>query len=318
VSYEPAWWLGNAHLMTIYGRVARWPPRLPFHRERWELPDGDFVDVDRLDAGRDAPLLVILHGLEGSSSASYVRGLAAAAFATGLSSLALSFRGCSGELNRLARFYHSGDTADLAHVVTRLEAERPGRPLLLAGFSLGGNVVAKFLGERGAGAPASVRAAAVISAPFDLAGCARALDGPGAWQRLYRGLFLRSLRRKAIEKAARYPREIDAAAAARATTFAEFDGWITAPLHGFASAEDYWARCSSGPLLPNVARPLLAVAAADDPFVPVATVPRAVANPAVTLEITEAGGHLAFVSGRPWAPHRWAEQRALEFLRERL
>ncbi len=318
MSYRPAPWLGNPHLMTVYGRVARLPPWLPFRRERWELPDGDFLDVDRLDAG--APLVVILHGLEGSSRASYVRGLAAEAHAHGLSSLAVSFRGCSGEINRLARFYHSGDTGDLSHVLERLEAERPGRPLLLAGFSLGGNVVAKLLGERGEELPRAVRAAAVVSAPFDLAGCARALDAPGGWPRLYRELFLRSLRAKAIAKARRFPDRIDASAAARARTFAEFDGWVTAPLHGFASAEDYWARSSSGPLLPRVARPLLAIASADDPFVPAGTLPvaAAAANPQVTLEVTAGGGHLAFVSGSPWRPWRWAERRAVEFLRSRV
>ncbi|MHB8420747.1 MAG: YheT family hydrolase [Myxococcales bacterium] len=316
MSYEPARWLASPHLMTIYGRLARLPPRLPFRRERWELPDGDFLDVDRLERSPAAPLLVVLHGLEGSSSASYVRGLAAEAFAQGLSSLAVSFRGCSGQLNRLARFYHSGDTGDLAQVLSRLVAERPGRPLLLAGFSLGGNVAAKLLGERGGDLPASLRAAAVISAPFDLARCAQALDGGGRWARLYRGLFLRSLRRKAIAKAKLFPGNIDADAAARARTLREFDDWITAPLHGFASASDYWARSSSGPLLGSVARPLLAIAAADDPFVPAEALPvaAAAANPRVTLEVTAAGGHLAFVSGAPWSPWRWAERRAIEFL----
>jgi predicted alpha/beta-fold hydrolase len=354
--------------MTMFGRVVRLPAHQPVRRERWELADGDFLDLDYLDAGdplapsevegrdrldldyldagdplapsevegRDrgnfgprlrsdrteasAPLVIVLHGLEGSSRASYVRGLAATARAAGLSSCALNFRGCSGTLNRLPRFYHSGETGDLAALVERLAAEEPGRSIGLVGFSLGGNVVAKYLGERGDSVPRQVRAAAVISVPFDLAGCARALDGPSIQARIYRGLFIRSLRAKAVAKARKFPQAVDAARAARARTFAEIDDWFTAPLHGFAGAEDYWRRCSSGPLLGGVRRPLLALSAYDDPFVPGATLPVETArgNPLVTLEITPRGGHLAFVSGPPWAPERWAERAAVAFLREQL
>lgn len=313
--YAPARWLPGGHAQTIFASVARPLPRPRARRERWELSDGDFVDVDRIAAQPDAPALVVCHGLEGSSRAPYVRGLAAAAWARGLAVAALNFRGCSGEPNRLARFYHSGETGDLAEAVRRLAAERPGRPILLAGFSLGGNVVAKYLGERGDDLPAEVRAGAVVSVPFDLAACARALDGPGLLRRVYRERFLRRLRRKAVAKAARFP-AIDLAAARAARTFAEWDERLTAPLHGFASAEDYWARSSSGPFLAGVRRPLLALASADDPIVPAATLPLAAAraNPAVVLEVTPAGGHVAFVGGSPLRPTFWAERRALEFL----
>ncbi len=311
--------------MTMYGRVVRRPPRQPIRRERWELADGDFLDLDFLEADSPAaPLVIVLHGLEGSSQASYVRGLTATARAAGLATCALNFRGCSGTLNRLPRFYHSGETGDLAALVDRLVSEQPGRPLGLVGFSLGGNVVAKYLGERGDDMPFEVRAASVVSVPFDLAACARALDGPGVQARIYRGLFIRSLKAKARAKAAalgpRFPKEVDAARAARARTFAEIDGWFTAPLHGFASAEDYWQRCSSGPLLGGVRRPLLALSAHDDPFVPGESLPVSVArgNPLVQLQVTAQGGHLAFVNGPPWAPGRWAERTAVEFLRERL
>ncbi len=191
-AYRPARWRPDPHSMTMFGRVGRRPPRQPIRRERWELADGDFLDLDCLDAAsRDAPLVIVLHGLEGSSRASYVRGLMAGARAAGLASCAMNFRGCSGTLNRLPRFYHSGETSDLAALVDRLVAEQPGRPIGLAGFSLGGNVVAKYLGERGDDVPFEVRAAAVISVPFDLAACARALDGPGVQARIYRGLCLR-------------------------------------------------------------------------------------------------------------------------------
>ncbi len=320
MTYRPARWLPGGNAMTVFASVARLFPRPRGRRERWELPDGDFVDVDRwAGPAPDAPLLVVCHGLEGSSSASYVRGLVAAAVVRGLAAAALNFRGCSGEPNRLPRSYHSGDTEDLATAVERLRAEHPGRPILLAGFSLGGNVVVKYLGERGDGVPGEVRAAAVISVPFDLEGSARAIDGPGFWSRVYRARFIRRLRRKIAAKARLHPGTFDARAALRARTFAEFDAAVTAPLHGFASAEDYWRRCSSARFLAGVRRPLLALSSLDDPIVPAATLPieAARANPWVTLETTEGGGHVAFVSGGPLRPTFWAEARAVEFLAAR-
>jgi uncharacterized protein len=243
-----------------------------------------------------------------------VRGLIA--LARGFGALALNFRGCSGELNRLPRFYHSGDTGDLALVVDRLAVERPGRPILLAGFSLGGNVVAKYLGERGEALRPEVKAAAVVSVPFDLARSAAAIDAPGFWNRVYRERFLRRLRMKALEKARRFPERFDVPAIRRAGTFAAFDGAVTAPLHGFPSADDYWARSSAGRYLGGVRRPLLAIAALDDPMVPPDTLPveAARANPLVTLVTTRAGGHVGFVAGAFFWPSYWAEARALAFL----
>ncbi len=321
MSYLPARWLPGAHAMTVFASVARFLPRPPSSRERWELPDGDFLDVDRFappaaTAVEDPPLLVVCHGLEGSSRAPYVRGLVALALSRGLAVLALNFRSCSGETNRLPRFYHSGETGDLAHAVERLAGERPGRPILVAGFSLGGNVVVKYLGERGDGLPPEVRGAAVVSVPFDLERSARAVDGPGFWSWVYRERFMRRLRRKAAEKARRFPGAFDAARAARARTFAEFDAVVTAPLHGFPSAEAYWRTSSAGRFLAGVRRPLLALSSLDDPIVPAESIPvaEARANPHVTLETVRAGGHVAFVSGWPFRPSFWAERRAVEFL----
>lgn len=321
MSYLPARWLPGAHAMTVFASVARVLPRPAGRRERWELPDGDFLDVDRFARpgparGEEAPLLVVCHGLEGSSRAPYVRGLAALALSRGLAVLAMNFRSCSGEANRLPRFYHSGETGDLALAVDRLAAERPGRPILLAGFSLGGNVVVKYLGERGDRLPAELRGAAVISVPFDLERSARAVDGPGFWCWVYRERFMRRLRRKAAQKALRFPGVFDAARAARARTFAEFDAAVTAPLHGFPSAEAYWRTSSSGRFLAGVRRPLLALSSLDDPIVPAEALPvlEAAANPHVTLETVAAGGHVAFVSGWPFRPGFWAEERAVGFL----
>jgi uncharacterized protein len=335
--YLPARWLPGAHAMTVFASVARVLPRPRGRRERWELPDGDFVDVDRYEPGRpgrrrlagaapesgagaDAPAVVVLHGLEGSSRASYVRGLVAIALSRGLAVVAVNFRGCSGEMNRLPRLYHSGETSDLDHVVRRLAAERPGRPLGVVGFSLGGNVAAKWLGERGDDLPAELRAGAVISVPFDLLRSARAIDGPGFWNAVYRGRFLRRLRRKATLKLRQHPGWVDPAVIRAATTFAAFDDRITAPVHGFPSAEAYWARCSAARFLAGVRRPLLAIAAKDDPIVPADSLPieEARRNPHVTLEVTDAGGHVAFVGGWLFWPSYWAERRAVDFLAARL
>lgn len=315
--FRPAPLLAHPDAQTIYASLWRPRPGPPVARERWELPDGDFLDLDRTTGlPPEAPLAVLCHGLEGSSAASYVRGLALALARRGVASLALNFRTCGGEPNRLARTYHSGETGDLAHVVERLAAERPGRPLVVAGFSLGGNVVVKYLGERGDALPAPLRGGAAISVPFDLAASSRRLDGPGRVMWIYRERFIRRLRRKAAAKAAAHPGTFDAAAAARATTFAEFDELMTAPLHGFASRHDYYARCSSGPFLPGVRRPLLALSAADDPMVPAEALPvrAAAANPAVRLVVTAQGGHTAFVDGWPVRPGFWAERTAADYL----
>jgi len=315
--YRPARWLPGPHLGTVFASVARPLPRPRYRRERWELPDGDFLDVDRLDGpAPGTPVLVVSHGLEGSSTAPYVRGLAARAARHGLAVAAWNFRGCSGVPNRLLRQYHSGETADLGFVVERLAAEAPDRPILLCGFSLGANQIVKWLGERGAGAPGQVRAAAAISTPFDLAACARALDGPGFWPWMYRERFLRRLRRKALGKAAAHPGRLDPGRVRAARTFAAYDGLVTAPLHGFADAEDYWTRSSSARFVAAVRRPLLLLSAADDPLVPASSVPAgaAASNPEVTLEVTSGGGHVAFVSGWPWRPRYWAESRVLDFL----
>ncbi len=314
--FRPAPWLPGGDLPTVWASVARPLPRPRFRRERWELPDGDFLDVDRLPGSPGRPVLVISHGLEGSSGASYVRHAAAAAARRGLAVAAWNFRGCSGEPNRLLRQYHSGETGDLARVVARLAGEEPKRPVLLLGFSLGGNQIVKWLGDEGEGLPGAVRAAAAISVPFDLVACARALDAPGFWPWVYRERFLRRLRRKASAKARAHPGALDLAAVLRARTFAEYDDLVTAPIHGFAGADDYWTRCSSGPLLGGVRRPLLLVSAEDDPFVPGSCIPREAArkNPAVTLEVTSGGGHVGFVTGSPLRPGYWAEERALDFL----
>lgn len=303
--------------MTVVASLARRVPAIVQERERWELSDGDFLDVDRTPGpSPEAPIAVVCHGLEGSSRATYVVGVASRLRAKGLAVIAINFRGCSGEPNRLPRFYHSGETGDLGHVIDRLREERPGRPIGLVGFSLGGNVVAKYLGEQGDRAPEEVRAGAVISAPFDLAGCCAALDGEGLAALVYRERFLRTLRPKALAKARRFPGLVDASRVERARTIRAYDDAVTAPIHGFSSAEDYYARSSSGRFVANVRRPLVVISAEDDPFVPGATLPRATlsANAWITAAISREGGHIGFLEGSPWGVRRFAEDRAAAFV----
>jgi predicted alpha/beta-fold hydrolase len=317
--FRPAWWCRNRHAQTMWGPLFR-RIRLSLRRERVVLPDGDFVDLDWVDgAPAGAPLVLVLHGLEGSSQSHYVLGLLAGARERGWRGVALNFRSCSGELNRLPRFYHSGDTGDLDAIVRALVEREPALRLGIVGVSLGGNVVLKWLGEQGGDAPAVVKAAAGISVPFDLTPCARALDrGFAKW--VYTANFMRTMRKKVVEKARVYPDFVDLGATRRARTFAAYDNTVTAPLSGFTDAEDYWRRASCRPYLARVARPALVVNAADDPFVP----PSALPNPTemsahVRLVVTPRGGHVGFLEGRwPWRVDSWAEGRALDFLGTRV
>ena len=278
---------------------------MPATRERWELKDGDFVDVDRVAGRAGAPLLVALHGLEGSSSAHYIRGLLACARERGWRGLALNFRSCSGEINRLLRSYHSGETADLGELIARARGEADR--ILLAGCSLGGN----------ASVPREIKGAVAISTPFDLAACARTLDSRGFWRGVYRTRFLRTLKRKSLEKSSIFPGALDVARIRRARTLFEFDEVVTAAVHGFSSAVDYYAQSSSSRFVNDVRVPLLLLSAEDDPFIPAECIPREVPD-CVTLEIHPNGGHLGFVEGPIWSPRFYAERRAIEFLAQQI
>ncbi len=238
-SYQPPWWYRGRHLQTIWGPLFRRLRRPPLCRERWPTPDGDFLDLDWLDG--DSPLVVILHGLEGSSGSHYARGLLLEAAALGWRAVVFHFRSCSGELNRGPRLYHAGETSDLDWVIGKLIEREPTTPLGLVGVSLGGNVALKWLGERGEGAPAQVRAAATISTPFDLTACAESLDR-GLNRPLYTARFLRSMRAKVRAKRRLYDGLVNVPAALRARTFAVYDRLATAPINGFADERDYWAR----------------------------------------------------------------------------
>ncbi len=323
-TYRPAWWVPGGHAQTLWGKFLRPRPPLATRVERWETPDGDFLDVHRLDAPNathDAPRLFFLHGLEGTIRSHYVAGFFAEAQRRGWAADLMIFRGCGDEPNRAPRFYHSGETTDLAFALDRVIAESPERPIVLAGVSLGGNVMLKFLGERGAGAPPQIRAAAAISVPFDLERGARHIST--GFSRIYDRHFLRSLREKALAKLQRYPELFDPAALERAHSIYEFDDAVTAPVHGFADAHDYYVRSSSLRFLSAIRVPTFLLSAIDDPFLPsdvldeVRTI--AASNPSLSVEFTKRGGHVGFVSGRiPWRPFYYAEWRACEYLQRTL
>ncbi|MCA0375873.1 MAG: alpha/beta fold hydrolase [Gemmatimonadetes bacterium] len=328
-SYQAAWWLPGPHTATVWGRLGR-RERLPAVRlERWDTPDGDFLELARLDApahdqgdphdrrGAPPPHLLLLHGLEGGLQSHYVRAMFREAAARGWSMDLLLFRSCGSEPNRLPRSYHSGETGDPAWIVDRLRAAHPNRPLLLMGVSLGGNVLCKLLGEWGAAPPPEVAGAVAMSVPFDLARASRRIgQGFGA---LYEWLFLRSLVPKALAKIDRHPELSSLADVARVRTIWDFDDRFTAPLHGFADAADYYRRASALGFLAPIAVPTLLLSAVDDPFLPPAVLDEVrdvvASSSAVTPEFVPRGGHVGFTAGgNPLRPWYYGEWRAAEFL----
>jgi hypothetical protein len=302
-NYTAPWWLPGGHLQTIAAALAP-APRVAFRRERWDTPDGDFIDLDWAEPagrGHDAPLLALFHGLEGSSASPYARAIAAQALAAGWRCVVPHFRGCSGELNRLPRAYHSGDSAEIRWILERLGARYS------AGISLGGNALLKYLGEQGSNT--AIRRAIAISAPLDLAAAGRALDR-GLSREIYTRMFLRTLKKKTFEKLGRQLISVDLRRLQRARTFWEFDDTVTAPLHGFLGADDYWQRSSSAPWLARIRIPTLVVNARNDPFLPGAVLDALGEMPRnVVLEFPASGGHAGF-PGRG----RWLARRVIEFL----
>jgi uncharacterized protein len=309
--YLAASWLPGSHAQTIWPLLLKGTlPR--YRRERWETPDQDFIDLDWV-AGTggeaDAPCVVLFHGLEGSSRSHYARRLMHAVERRGWHGVVVHFRGCSGEPNRLARAYHSGDSQEIDWVLRRLRA-RAFPALFAAGVSLGGNALLKWLAEQGREAFAVVDAAAAVSAPLDLAAANAALSS--GFNLVYARHFLRTLIPAAEAKERRFPGRFDLRRAQTARTLRDFDDAVTAPLHGFLGADDYYAKSSAGPLLGVVQLPTLLLHALNDPFLPAAALPRAERLPeAVTLEIHRHGGHVGFVHGALPGLIDWLPQRLL-------
>ncbi len=302
----PRWRSG--HAQTVYPSLFRRVDGVDYRRERLELDDGDFLDLDWAGP-RSGRVAILAHGLEGSSDRAYVRGMARHLTRRGWGVCAWNLRGCSGEPNRLLRAYHSGATEDLDAVVEHVLRSRPAVAVL--GFSLGGNLTLRWLGEKSAGVDPRVVAGVGVSVPVDLAASAETME---AWtRRLYMLRFLRSLREKTAEKAERFPHAPDPQATRGMTSFREFDGLVTAPLHGFASAQDYWARASALPVLADIRVPTLLVNALDDPFLGSTCFPTEVAeaNPRFRLVSPRYGGHVGFV--QPGETY-WSEEVAGRFV----
>jgi hypothetical protein len=319
--FEPAPGLRSGHAQTIFAHFFRGRTPVPgLRRERFTTSDGDFVDVDRLPGERGAPLLFVLHGLEGSSEAGYVRELLRLAAARGWGAAAMSFRSCTGP-NRRLRSYHAGDTGDARELLARLrERDAAGGPVVGVGFSLGGNVLTKLLAEDGDAA--LLDAGVAVSAPFDLAGAAAAIDTAPGLGAVYRLRFVLQLRAKALAKARAHgrpgdaPARYDLARARRTLSLRAFDDAWTARVHGFGSADGYYATCATAHRLGAVRRPLLLLHAEDDPLVPGRLFPseQLGGNPLLSGLLTRHGGHVGFVAGNALAPRFWAEQTALDFL----
>ena len=313
--YRAPTWLPGGHLQTVYPLLIE-PDDHPYRRERWETPDGDFIDLDwnihaplaadpapatasstRGARPTDSPVLILFHGLEGSSGSPYARALMHALTTAGWGGGVVHFRGCSGEANRLPRAYHSGDSAEVDWILRRVRATHPGRPLYAVGVSLGGNALMRWAEESGDLAARTARAVAAVSSPLDLTAGGLAI-GRGFNRLVYTRMFLRTMKPKALAKWRQHPGLFDRDRLLRSRTLYEFDDLFTAPLHGFRDTDDYWQRASAKPQLRRVRIPALLLNARNDPFVPAASLPGgADVASCVRLWQPPHGGHVGFAQG---------------------
>lgn len=303
--------LRNRHLLTIFPSLFRKVNAVRYTRTRIATADNDFLDLDFSRTG-SKKLVIILHGLEGNSKRQYVTGMVRIFNEGGFDTVSMNFRGCSGEANHALRFYHSGETGDLQTVIAHVRQDYES--LHLVGFSLGGNVMLKYVGEKGAAIPAIIKSAVGISVPVDLKDSSFELEK--RHNAIYMKRFIRSLGEKLVVKARRYPEKISLEDFGSIRNFRQFDDRYTAPIHGFRDAEEYWAKNSSKQFLPGITIPTLLINALDDPFLGKGSFPyaEAEANTHFHLETPATGGHVGFVtfSGK----HYWSERRAFQFIRE--
>ena len=307
--FKPAWWMTNRHVQTIMPRFFR-----PFHHTRYELeqldtPDGDFIELAwSLPHNETAPLAVVLHGLEGNINSFYAKGMMKALKKQGYAVVLMHFRNCSTEVNRLPRAYHSGDTADLAFFINHLKQQYPDRAMVAVGFSLGGNVLAKYLGEENTNCP--LNAAAVVSVPYDLSSSSDVIRKSlgKIYQKYLLDRMKKSMQRKLPQIKQQIPITTDQLM--NIDDLLEFDNQLTAPLHGFENAHDYYRKASAMPYLKDIAIPTLIIHAKDDPMLSIKAVPsRQDVSEHVTLRISDKGGHVGFISGKnPFKPIFWLEK----------
>lgn len=309
MDYAAPSWLPGGHLQTIYPALCITRPAVALRRERWQAPDGDFIDIDFVDGAPGAPLVVLFHGLEGSSNSHYARAMMAALSARGWSGAVPHFRGCSGEPNLAPRFYHSGDAQEVDWIVRRLRERATGR-FYAAGVSLGGNALLRWLGESQHAAESIVDAAASVSAPLDLARGGESLSS--GFNMIYTRMFLRTLKPKCLAKLEQFPGLFDREQLLASRDLYAFDNVVTAPLHGYRNTDDYWNRASARHILGDITVPTLVLNAQNDPFLPGAHLPRS-ASPHVKLEYPATGGHVGFATGRPPGRIDWLSGRLLHF-----
>lgn len=294
IPFQSPLWLRNAHLQTIFSVFLGDEPHVSLRRERLDTPDGDFLDIDWLINDEQAPIVIACHGLEGCSRAKYMMRLLKAVHDAGWNAVSMNFRGCSGEPNRLLRAYHSGETGDLDFTVNTVLQRYPSNPIFLAGFSLGANVICKWLGEQADGISHNIKGAASCSAPYNLHASQRIMDS--GIRRIYVEYFMQSLRRKVIEKHKRFPGTFDINRAKWSFSFQTIDDSYTAPMHGFHDYIDYYTKSSSMQYLPSIQIPTLLIHALDDPFTSIETLPQPekINNPNLHFFYQQYGGHLGF------------------------
>jgi len=314
--FKAAWWLKNRHLQTLWPTLFRRKAKIHYSQERLELPDKDFLDINWFHTTTSGPIVLILHGLNGSMHSPYVIGLLKQLHRDNYRTAVMHFRGCSGEPNRLARSYHSGETTDLDYVVSTLKAREPTTPIFIIGFSLGGNVLLKWLGEKGEQAP--IHAAVAVSVPFELDKSTTQLNQ--GLSRLYQWWLVRGLKQAYMNKVKMRALKLPALSALswkEINTFRKFDENFTAPLHGFQNADEYYKKSSSRQYLSSITVPTLVIHAADDPFTSLDSLPEPSELPAaITYLLTERGGHVGFIEGIfPWKPIYWLEATISSYLK---
>jgi len=305
-TFKPAWWLNNPHLQTIYPSLLRKSPEPTIKRERLTTEDNDFIDIDFCGEGNQ-PLVILLHGLTGSSQSGYIKGLQQALLDQGLRSAALNFRGCSGEYNNSSRCYHSGETGDIDFLYRTLREREPQTPMAAVGFSIGGNVLLKWLGEQGS--DVQLFAATAVSVPLVLSACASKLDS--GFSKVYRASLLRELKDyvrlkqvhlEALGKTEEAELLRQIGDLEKIKSFWQYDDRVVASLYDFANVADYYQRSSSRQFLQSIVVPTLLIQAQDDPFMTPEVIPElAELSASVSLEISKAGGHVGFIAGNnPW------------------
>ncbi|MFZ6771283.1 YheT family hydrolase [Undibacterium sp. SXout7W] len=314
MKYQSPRWLPGGHLQTIYPAIGIAKPVVAFRRERWSTPDGDFIDVDFVDGDADKPFVVLFHGLEGSSDSHYARALMSAIKERGWSGAVPHFRGCSGELNKAPRFYHSGDAEEIHWIIQRLQQKRPYSYFFAAGVSLGGNALLRWLGESQHQAE-NIQAACAISAPVDLAQGGASLSS--GFNMLYTHMFLKTLKPKCLEKLTQFPGLFDQRAMLNAKNLYDFDNIVTAPLHGYRDTNDYWNRASARHVMTDITVPTLVLNALNDPFLPGQHLPRQ-ASDSVTLDYPEHGGHVGFANGNIPGKLDWLPMKILTFFEKQM